>query len=102
MVENSKIGLKMPASESFILKLIKNRKVSSLGDFFTTSLSPVRENYFTEVSRFGDMSPKEENFTQASKNSPKRETFAYIPSCPYKWFLIKKGVGQVREVRSSF
>ncbi len=52
-----------------------------MGDFFTTSLSPVWENYFTEVSRFGDMSPKEENFTQASKNSPKRETFAYIPSC---------------------
>ncbi len=52
-----------------------------MGDFFTTSLSPVWENYFTEVSHFGDMSPKEENFTQASKNSPKRETFAYIPSC---------------------
>ena len=63
------------------LTLIKNKKISSSGEFSKTSLSPVLGNYFTEVSRFGDMSPKEENFTQANKNSPERETFAYIPSC---------------------
>ncbi len=49
-------------------------------EFFKISFSAVWENYFKGVSRFGDMSPKEENFTQASKNPPKREIFVYIPS----------------------